>query len=147
MWMTSCPEAMSWDSWVFWKKQFVEIWDKTKWVGIRIWARPVQLICCGMRARLLGLWVESWRWTNSQHSKNCVSLSPRVENLKVRKVIKVSYLNQESRQCFGIPMHVNVFTYQYISRIRIMVILHKDRNQSKIRGKIPQSNKMNVNEK
>ena len=40
-----------------------------------------------------------------------VSLSPRVENLRVKKVIKVSYLNQESRQCFayfGIPMHVNV---------------------------------------
>ena len=37
-----------------------------------------------------------------------VSLSPRVENLKVKKVIKVSYLNKESRQCFGIPMHVNV---------------------------------------
>ena len=29
-----------------------------------------------------------------------VSLSSRVENLKVKKVIKVSYLNQESRQCF-----------------------------------------------
>ena len=29
----------------------------------------------GMRARWLGQWVESWRWTNSQHSKNCVSLS------------------------------------------------------------------------
>ena len=29
-----------------------------------------------------------------------VSLSPRVESLKVKKVIKVSYLNQESRPCF-----------------------------------------------
>ena len=29
-----------------------------------------------------------------------VSLSPRVENLNLKKVIKVSYLNQESRQCF-----------------------------------------------
>ena len=26
LWMTSCPEAMGWDSWVFWKKQLVEIW-------------------------------------------------------------------------------------------------------------------------
>ena len=26
VWMTSCPEAMGWDSWVFWKKQLVEIW-------------------------------------------------------------------------------------------------------------------------
>ena len=31
-----------------------------------------------------------------------VSLSPRVENLKVKKVIKVSYLNQESRQCSSV---------------------------------------------
>ena len=30
-----------------------------------------------------------------------VSLSSRVENLQVKKVIKVSYLNQESRQCFA----------------------------------------------
>ena len=36
------------------------------------------------------------------------SLSLYVENLKVKKVIKVSYLNQESRQCFGIPMPMNV---------------------------------------
>ena len=55
--------------------------------------------------------------------KNCVSLSPRVENLKVKKVIKVPYLNQESRKCFGIRMHVNVFTYPYISSIPIMAIL------------------------
>ena len=53
-----------------------------------------------------------------------VSLSPCVENLEVKKVIKVSYLNQESRQCFGIPMHMNVlyirifyaFVYLYILR-------------------------------
>ena len=53
----------------------------------------------GARARWLSQWVESWRWTNSQHRK-IVSLSPRVENLNLKKVIKVSYLNQESRQCF-----------------------------------------------
>ena len=29
-----------------------------------------------------------------------LSLSPRVENLKVKKVINVSYLNKDSRQCF-----------------------------------------------
>ena len=65
----------------------------------RTWARPVQFVDCGVRARCLGQWVESWRWTNSQHRK-IVSLSPRVENLNLKKVIKVSYLNQESRQCF-----------------------------------------------
>ena len=45
-----------------------------------------------------------------------VSLSPRVENLKVKKVIKVSYLNQESCQCFvffGIPMHLNILALYY----------------------------------
>ena len=40
-----------------------------------------------------------------------VSLSPRVEYLKFKKVINVSYLNQESRQCFvffGIPMRMSI---------------------------------------
>ena len=74
------------------------------------------VVCCGVRARVC--WV---RW-NSQHSKNCVSLSlsPRVKYLKVKKVIKVSYLNQESRQCFvffwflcvwTFDEHVNAFIY------------------------------------
>ena len=31
--------------------------------------------CCRVHARWLGQWVESWRWTNSQHSKNRVCLS------------------------------------------------------------------------
>ena len=92
---------------------------------------------CGLRgahARWLGQLVESWRWTKSQHRK-IVSDSPRVEkNLNLKKVIKVSYLNQESRQCFAFFrflcvwtfhkhyehfMHVNVFTYLYVSRINI----------------------------
>ena len=74
---------------------------------------------CGVCARWLSQWVESWRWTNSQHRK-IVSVSPRVENLNLKKVIKVSYLNQESCQCFasvlGFPM--------YISRIRILVVCY-----------------------
>ena len=77
-----------------------------------------------------GMPVRCWvRW-NSQHSKNCVCLSRslRVENLKVKKVIKVSYLNKESRQCFayfGIPMHVNVSRIRilYMLRIRILSML------------------------
>ena len=69
MWMMSCPEAMGWDSWVFWKKQWDLRLDEPSWIWI--WAKPVQLF--------LG--------TNSQHSKNGVSLSPRVESLKVKKVI------------------------------------------------------------
>ena len=42
-----------------------------------------------------------------------VSLSPRVDNLKVNNVIKVSYLNQESRQCFA-----GFLSIEYISHIR-----------------------------
>ena len=45
-----------------------------------------------------------------------VSLFPHVEYLKVKKLIKVSYLNQESRQYFRIPMYVNVL------RIRIFYV-------------------------
>ena len=55
------------------------------------------------RARWLSKWVESWRWTNSQHRK-IVSLSPCVENLNLKKVITVSYLNQKrvvSVSCFS----------------------------------------------
>ena len=50
----------------------------------RTWARPVQFVDCGARARWLGQWVESWRWTNSQHKK-IVSLSPRVEKPKLKE--------------------------------------------------------------
>ena len=56
-----------------------------------------------------------------------VSLSPRVENLKVKKLIKVSYLNQESRQCFECfsdSYACESFTYPYISHIRILNMLH-----------------------
>ena len=109
--MTSCPEAMGWDSWVFWKKQLVEIWDWTKRVGIRIWARPVQLFAAGC-ARVG--WVSELRADAGPTVSivKIVFLSPRVENLKVKTVIKVSYLNyRESsvfRVFFRIPMHVNV---------------------------------------
>ena len=57
----------------------------------------------GAHARCLSQWVESWRWTNSQHRK-IQSLSPRVENRNLKKVIKVSYLNQKrvvSVSCFS----------------------------------------------
>ena len=99
MWMMSCPEAMGWDSWVFWKKQLVEIWTYTGRVGIRIWVRPVQLFAAGC-ARVF--WVSELRADAGQTVSivKIVSLSPRVENLKVKKVIKFSYLNQGSRQCF-----------------------------------------------
>ena len=84
--------------------RLVEIWRWTRIVAIRTWARPVELWTTGCAARLLGQLVEiltldrefswgvdCWRCRNSQHSKNCVSLSPRVGKLK--KLINVSCLN------------------------------------------------------
>ena len=68
----------------------------------------------GARARLFG-----------QHRK-IVSLSPCVKNLNLKKVIKVSYLNQESRQCFvffGFLCVWTLYEHMYISRIRIMAML------------------------
>ena len=44
-------------------------------------------------------WVSELRPDDGQHRK-VASLSPRVENLNLKKVVKVSYLNLESRQCF-----------------------------------------------
>ena len=105
MWMMSWPEAMGWGFWViFEKKQWVEIWTKAKGVDFQIWASPGQL---GLR--------DAPRVVGSDVTVSIVkimSLSPRVENLKVKKVIKVSNLNyRESsvfRVCFGIPTHVNI---------------------------------------
>ena len=118
--MTSCPEAMGWDSSVFWKKavslnlrQNEASWDLNL-------GEVSPVVDCGMRASLLGQWVESWRWTNSQHSKKSVSLPPRVENLKVKKVIKVSYLNQESRQCF--ECFSDSYAFEDFTYIRIFCI-------------------------
>ena len=81
-------------------------------VEIRTWAKQVDFWALA-RPGLLGL-RDAPRMVGSDGTVSIVeivSLSPRVENLKVKKVIKVSYLNKESRQCFayfGIPTHVNV---------------------------------------
>ena len=82
MWMTSCPETMGWDSWVFWKKQWVEIWTSTSPVG----TAGCACVC----------WVSELRADIGRTVSivEIVSLHPRVENLKVKKVIKVSYMNQ-----------------------------------------------------
>ena len=112
VWMTSCPEAMGWELWWFLKKRFVEIWTQRRLVDFRIWTRPVQLCATGCAACC---WV---RW-NSQHSKNCVSLS--IENLKVKKIIKVSNLNYRESSVFQDSNAY--FTYLNISLIRIIAIL------------------------
>ena len=55
--------------------------DEASWFSNLVEARPV------------GSTRYPARRGNCQHSKNWVSLFPRDENLKVKKVIKVSYLN------------------------------------------------------
>ena len=125
--MTSCPEAGILG--YFWKKQWVEIWDWTKRVGIRIWARPVQLFAarCGRVCWVGELRADAGR-TDSIVKIVSLSLSLRVENLKVKKVINVSYLNQKSRQCFAgflcmwtfntsVYMHYVHFTYSYLAML------------------------------
>ena len=87
----------------FWKKadSWVLKLDETSWFLDLGEASPV--MDYGMPARC-------WVRRNSQHSRNCLSLLVS-KSLKVKKVIKVSYLNKENRQCFayfGIPMHMNV---------------------------------------
>ena len=71
---------------------YFEILTQTGQVDFRSSVRPGQL---GSTRCATGCW---FRW-NSQHRK-IVPLSPHVKNLKVKRVIKVSYLNQESCQCF-----------------------------------------------
>ncbi len=54
-----------------------------------------------------------------------VSLSSRVENLKVKKVIKVSYRNKESRLCFVyFEIPYVYFTYSYLGPI-LVAMLHR----------------------
>ena len=83
------------------------------------WARPVQL---GLRDA-----PHVVRLDGTVSIVKIVSLSPRVENLNLKKVIKVPYLNyRESsvfRVFFGIPIDIRTcFTYQNISHIRVMDI-------------------------
>ena len=112
MWMTSCSEAMGWGFWVIFEK-------KTE---LRPESRRGQL---GLRGAPRVVWSDG-----TVSIVKIMSVSPRVENLKVKKVIKVSYLNKESRQCFAyfeIPMHMHVLqirtfyasVYSYILYIRI----------------------------
>ena len=122
MWMTSCPEAIGRDFLVILKKkQLVEIWS---------WSNRVDFSDLGEASAICGLWararvgqVNELRADDGRtvSIEKIVFLSLIVsKNLNLKKVIKVSYLNQESRQgfaYFGIPTHVNVFPYHgYITR-------------------------------
>ena len=125
-----CEWHHAWEWWAenfgdFWKKQSVDFWA---------WARPVQLGTTGCTVRLLGQLVEiltlgqefsreltEGRCRNSQHSKNCVSLSSCRKTKSQKKLINVSYLNEESHQCF---MYFRISLQLYILHIRIMAMLH-----------------------
>ena len=85
---------------IFLKKQLVQICHWARLVEIWTRARPVQLWSTGCAARLLGQWVGILIWAessareltdgrcrNSQHSKNCVSLSSCLKT-KSKKVNK-----------------------------------------------------------
>ena len=91
--------------------------DEKSWFLSR--ARPVQL----------GLW-DVPRMVGSDGTVSTVkivSLSPCVENLKVKEVIKVSYLNYRESSVFCVfrdSYACGRFTYMYISRIRISDMLH-----------------------
>ena len=64
-----------------------------------------------------------WFRSNSQHGKNCVCLSLRVENLKLKKVIKVSYLNQESRQCF--ECFSDSYVFEHFMHLNILAVYYR----------------------
>ena len=67
--------------------------DGASWDSSLDESSPV--VCCGVRVRA---------FVGSDETVSIVkivSLFPRVENLNLKKVIKVLYLNQESRQCFA----------------------------------------------
>ena len=119
MWL-GCEWRHAWKLWAgnfgdFWKNMLVEIW---------LWARPVQLGATGCAVRLLGQLVEIWLWAgqsswvlteercrNSQHNKNCVSLSCR--KTKLKKLINVLYLNYRESSVFrGFPC-IWIFNISY----------------------------------
>ena len=95
----------------WWAGNFGDFWKKTQLVEIWTLARAVQLGLHGMRRPFVGS-------DGTVSIVKIVSLSPRVENLKLKKLINLSYLNKDSRQCFGISMHTNIL------HIRILNMLH-----------------------
>ena len=92
-WTTSCPEALDWDFGWFLKKT-VEIWSWTKRIDFWTWARPVQLWTTRC-PRVVGS-------DGTVSIVKIVSLSSRVERLKFKKVIKVSYLNYRESSVFRV---------------------------------------------
>ena len=91
-------------------------------------ARLVQFVDCGVRT-CVGL-VSELRADDGRTVSIENWVSPCVENLNLKKVIKVSYLNQESRQCFACFSdsyayeHYERFIPPYVLHIRILNMLH-----------------------
>ena len=108
--MTSCPEVMGWGSSWFWIK--AGSWDldldEAGWFLGPVRGQTVYGLR-GARTHWLSQWVESWRWTNSQHSKNCVSLSScRKPKLKEGNKSFVPVPKESSVfRVFRIPMRMN----------------------------------------
>ena len=113
--MTSCPEAIGWDSGWFWKKAVS--WDPK--LGEASWdlkldeANPLR----GLRDAPRVCWV---RW-DGQHSQNCVSLSLLVSEDKtqegnksfVPELKKVVSVSRDSYACERFYISV-YFTYSYL---------------------------------
>ena len=111
MWMTSCPEAMGWDSWWFWIKAVS--WDldldEVSWFfgpGRGQWVCALR----GAHARWLSQSVESWRWTNSQYRKIVSLSSCRKPKLKEGNKSFVPE-PKETRQCFVFFEFLRVWTF------------------------------------
>ena len=80
-------------------KQWVEIWTLTKRVDFSDLGEASEFVDCGVRTRVG--WVNELKADDGRTvSTEKLFLSPRVENLNLKKVIKVSYLYQKGRQCF-----------------------------------------------
>ena len=80
-----------------------------------------QIWTAGFHARWLSQWAESWRCTNSQHRK-IVSLSPRVENLNLKKVIKVLYQNQ--KRVVSVSRFSDSYAYEHSINIMNVCTFH-----------------------
>ena len=92
--------------------------DTSKRKVVDFWSGRGQTRFYGIPAHWLSQWVESWRCTNSQHSKKlCLSLLMS-ENLKLKKVNE-SFVPElkESRQCF--VFFVFLYAYEHS-----MIIVH-----------------------
>ena len=97
----------------FWKKAVS--WDSNleEASGFLSWVRPVEL---GLQdvPHMVGS-------DGTVSIVKIVSLSPRVENLKVKKVIKVSYLNYQGSSVFRDSNAYERFTHPYICIFYIFI--------------------------